>query len=254
MIRPFTLITMILAALSGAYLFAVKHRAQVLDDALAATAQQSRMDAQRIEVLQAQWALEIDPTRLTRLAAQFTTLAPMQNTQMVALAALPEVLPPPGSAPVGGNPELPAAPAIADLVADSQASAATPAGPDIAAPDQALPLPPPQPPVEMMVAFTRDAPRPARRSSHSLLHIANTQYAESLPPPRPLYSRNPTSQSGPQSLPQNLSGSTSIAAPMGAQLMSVKATASLPAPVNSASALGQSAYLAPPQPLNESGN
>ena len=50
MIRPFTLLTAMLFALSGAYLFAVKHRAQVLDDEIAATAQATRLDQQRIRV------------------------------------------------------------------------------------------------------------------------------------------------------------------------------------------------------------
>ena len=107
MIRSFTLITMLLAAGSGAYLFAVKHRAQSLDDQIAHILDQTRQDAGRITVLQAQWALEIDPTRLQQLASQFTTLQPMQPAQLVTLAALRTSLPAPGSVAPAANPELP---------------------------------------------------------------------------------------------------------------------------------------------------
>ena len=93
MIRALTVITMLTAAGSGAYLFAVKHRAQVLDDQLASVAQASRLDAQRIRVLQAQWALEIDPTRLSQLAGQFTALQPMKPAQLMTLASLKADLP-----------------------------------------------------------------------------------------------------------------------------------------------------------------
>ena len=88
MIRPFTLITAALFVLSGAYLFAVKQRAQVLEDKLAQVAQATRLDEQRVRVLQAQWALEVDPSRLQQLATQFTTLQPMKPSQMVALSQL----------------------------------------------------------------------------------------------------------------------------------------------------------------------
>jgi hypothetical protein len=103
-IRPFTLITMLLAALSGAYLFAVKHQSQVLDDQIAALSQSSRLDAMRIRVLQGQWSLETDPTRLQQLAAQFTSLQPMRPAQLVTLAALVADLPAAGSAAPASNP------------------------------------------------------------------------------------------------------------------------------------------------------
>lgn len=133
MIRPFTLLTAILFCLSGAYLFAIKHRAQVLDDQIAATAQATRLDLQRIRVLQAQWALEADPARLSRLAGNFTDLQPMKPNQLVTLAALRSDLPAPGSAPPTANPQdqapnLPVTAANPVAVAD----AAPPATPHIA--------------------------------------------------------------------------------------------------------------------------
>ncbi len=107
MIRPFTLLTALMFVLSGAYLFVVKHRAQVLDDQIAAADQATRLDAQRVRVLQAQWALEVDPSRLAQLSAEFTTLQPMTPAQLVTLASLGSVLPPPGSPPPPQNPESP---------------------------------------------------------------------------------------------------------------------------------------------------
>ena len=105
MIRPLTLITALMFVLSGGYLFAVKHRAETLDDQLAQVNQATRLDEQRIRVLQAQWALEVDPSRLQKLSTEFTALQPMKPSQMMTLADLRAALPPAGGAAPGGNPE-----------------------------------------------------------------------------------------------------------------------------------------------------
>jgi hypothetical protein len=126
MIRPITLITALMFVLSGAYLFVVKHRSQMLDDQLSATAQATRLDEQRIVVLQAQWAKEADPSRLARLSSQFmSSLQPMQPNQLVTLATLASELPPPGSAAPGSAGDSPSVVPAAPLVA--QASAPAPA-------------------------------------------------------------------------------------------------------------------------------
>jgi hypothetical protein len=141
MIRPFTLITAALAMVSGAYLFGVKHRAQVLDDQLAAVAQASRLDQQRIRVLQAQWALEIDPNRLQQLATRFSPLLPMKPAQLVSLSALANMQPPVGSAAPAGAVAVP-------LIASNDANGAfETAGATVAAGAQVamLPMPPPAP-------------------------------------------------------------------------------------------------------------
>lgn len=130
MIRPITLLTALMFVLSGAYLFVVKHRAQVLDDQIAATDQATRLDAQRVRVLQAQWALEVDPSRLAQLSAEFTSLQPMTPSQLVTLASLGGILPPPGSAPPAQNPASPmpaALPAVLSTVAIARAEPARPA-------------------------------------------------------------------------------------------------------------------------------
>jgi hypothetical protein len=211
MIRPFTLITMLLAAGSGAYLFAVKHRAQTLDDQLAGVNQKILLDAQRITVLQAQWALETDPTRLSGLARQFSPLQPMKPAQLVTLAALRDELPPP-------NTVTPAVAAAPQLVA-SAAPAPVPA-----AVSPSLPLPPPIAPGRP--AMSRSPVRPARPVSHSLLDLASMKAAETLTPPRIF---------APQSPPSGQ---------LAPQFVAMKA-----APADTGSVLGMAADLAPPRPL-----
>jgi hypothetical protein len=244
MIRPFTLLTMILAMVSGAYLFAVKHRAQVLDDQFAAVANQTQLDEQRIRVLQAQWSLEIDPTRLARLAHQFTGLQPMKPAQLIAMVDLANLLPPPGSPIPGVNPVAP----IPAMPANDPSPVAS------AAPAAPLPLPPKAAPVLLANAAShpgapghahllpqtpRQTPRQAPRQElanvarHPALHshIASDEFAENLPPPRPVRS----------------------AYPMGAQVMSVRATTP-EAGSGNGSALAMGADLAPPQPLGAGAN
>jgi hypothetical protein len=124
MIRPFTLLSAVIFLLSGAYLFAIKHRAEATEMQIAQIDQQSRLDAQRIRVLQAQWALETDPDRLAQLAGAFTTLTPMKPAQLVTLATLAQALPAPGAPVPGQNPEQTAPVALPDTVAAAAPAAA----------------------------------------------------------------------------------------------------------------------------------
>ena len=106
MIRPFTFVTLMLACTSGAYLFVVKHRAASLDTEISGITGKIRSAEQRIRVLQAEWALENDPSKLAALSKQFLTLKPMEPGQMTTLGRLAEILPPPGA----GLPHLPLPP------------------------------------------------------------------------------------------------------------------------------------------------
>jgi hypothetical protein len=224
MIRPFTLITMVLAAVSGAYLFAVKHRAQVLDDQLAGIAQHIQMDQARIVVLKAQWSLETAPARLSGLAGQFTALQPMKPAQLVTLAALPGLLPA-AVLPAAGAPAIAAvAPAPAGAAPAARVAAALPLPlPPPPAPPQASAVPPPA--RLAVAAAVRAVPaRPAGRAVGSSLHMASTRLAEELAPPSPLYARP---------------GAVLAAAPRYAA----------PGGLASGSALGMAADLAAPQPL-----
>jgi hypothetical protein len=258
MIRPFTLISMILAAASGAYLFAVKHHAQVLENQIASVSQASRLDAQRIRVLQAQWALETDPTRLQQLASQFTVLKPMQPAQLVSLAALRTDLPAPGSAPPAANPELPGL-AAPELVAAAQPW--TDAGVVMVA---GLPLPPPQAPVPTQPAtpapafrIAAAAPRPASAAPHPV-HVvrhpagtpgsilAEARMADALPPPRPY--APPHIFAPPAVQASALRPAAPAFIPVAAPIRPAP-PATPPAPEESGSALGMAANLPPPQPL-----
>jgi hypothetical protein len=244
---------MALAALSGAYLFAVKHRAQVLDNQLASVAQASRLDEQRIRVLQAQWAHEIDPNRLTQLAAQFSQLQPMKAAQLVTVAALPGMLPAAGAAAPGENP---AAPAMPQIPQDVVPGAVPRAVDDRVA---MLPMPPPEAPPSAPVALAAPAaPRhgvpspsalramlgskpPIARVARDGRHVApsrlaGSELAESLAPRRPIYAPNPAN------------------GPIGARVMSVSAipaAAPMASDGQGGSMLGMASDLAPPQPVSE---
>lgn len=125
-VRPFTFLTGLAFAFSGAYLFVVKHQSQGLEDGIGQLALTSRADEQAIRVLKAQWALEADPSRIAALAAEFTQLKPMKPNQLVTLASLASGLPAPGSAAPYSNPE--------DLVPEmpeGAGGASVPSGPAI---------------------------------------------------------------------------------------------------------------------------
>jgi hypothetical protein len=209
MIRPFTFITMVLAASSGAYLFGVKHRAQLLDDQLAQIAEQSRLDGQRIRVLQAQWALEIDPTRLQQLATRFTSLQPMQPAQLVTFTALQADLPPAGYAQAGSAAPGATVPGSAPVLVTG---AATPAA-------AALPMPPAPPPATT-IAFEAVV-QSLRVTSHSSLHLAAARSVADLAPPRPLYTPPPRPPASPASalLP---APPPAPAGPIGAEIVPVR--------------------------------
>lgn len=134
-VRPFTFLTGLMFAFSGAYLFVVKHQSQSLEDRLGQLAQTSRADEQAIRVLKAQWALEADPSRIAALAAAFTQLKPMQPSQLVTLASLAASLPAPGSPAPYSNPEdlMPAMPGEASGVPSPSGPAIEVRGHDVTA-------------------------------------------------------------------------------------------------------------------------
>ncbi|MDE8348771.1 MAG: hypothetical protein POG74_04710 [Acidocella sp.] len=253
MIRPLTLLSMILAAVSGAYMFAVKHRAQVLDDQLASVAQQTRLDQERIRVLQAQWALETAPPRVKQLAAQFTDLQPVKPAQMVTLAALSSILPPPSK--VAPEPPLLAVPPPAVV-------ASTTPLPAVAAPAQppsksvSPPAPTPTTAPALAAASSPAAPKsnaPAKLASvvphhaaiqphqlsltthpHVPPHVASTQLADNVVP-RPVHSFY-------------------VAPPPAYHSASPPVYHSAPPSGGDVSALAMAADLPPPRPLSGNGS
>jgi hypothetical protein len=227
MIRPVTLIAAALFALSGAYLFAVKHRAQVLDDQLASVTQTTRLDEQRIRVLQAQWALEADPSRLAQLSTEFTNLQPMKPNQLVTLASLGSALPAPGSAvpgqnPAGGVPAMPAAAPgagdapVAEAARNQVAEAAHAQVAEAATRNQLVGIAVSRP-ARMADVEAVLHNLPAAHHALRLRHNAVThEYAENRPQPPSMLASQVASASLP---PPRL---------IGAQVMSVRAVASAP--------------------------
>lgn len=243
MIRPFTLITALMFVLSGAYLFEVKHRSQMLDDQLAATTQATRLDVQRIRVLRAQWALEVDPSRLAQLSAEFTKLQPMQPSQLVTLASLSNMLPAPGSAVPGQNPEgdMQAIPVVASDGAHGAGDAL------VAAAAPGLPLPPPVAPVSPAptMRLAKVAPVARVENGKPVARMANVEaIVRSLPAAHRnthtshdatahMYAENRPAYSGPV-LPAPLMQSALASqapipqAPVGARVMPVRVVSAAP--------------------------
>jgi len=172
---------------------------------------------------------------------------------------LPGLLPPVGSAPPGENPVAPPMPLVA---ANDVAGTAAPDASQVAM----LPMPPPEAPASAMNAAPAAADQPqtvaargvpspdalrailsvkpaasrgprlasvTRRGGAS--HLAHSELAENLPPPRPLFS---------QAAADN--------APVGARVMSVSATPMAAAnDSQGGSLLGMAADLAPPLPVSQ---
>jgi hypothetical protein len=119
MIRPATVLTALLAAGSGLYLYQAKHRTRVTDGQIAAIEGDIQTAETRISLLRAEWALENSPIRLADLAGRYLTLEPMKPSQAVSFAELVSRLPPP--APPGTTPAPPggaAAPVLPVLASE----------------------------------------------------------------------------------------------------------------------------------------
>ncbi len=97
MIRPATLVAMLLAAGSGLYLYQVKHQAQLLDGQIARILKDTDRARQHTGELVADYALLNDPARLQELASAHLHLRPTEPSQFTSLAELGRRLPAAGS-------------------------------------------------------------------------------------------------------------------------------------------------------------
>ena len=123
MIRPFTCLTVLLAASSGLYLYSEKHKTTLLDGRIRAVVADTDRIEDRTSMLRAEWALLNQPDRLQALAARFLPqLQPMAPTQFVPVAELDRHLPAEGPPPDAAVPVVPAAGVL--LAAGSGAPAA----------------------------------------------------------------------------------------------------------------------------------
>ncbi len=233
-VRPLTLISGMMFAFSGAYLFMVKHHSEALDDQISQVTQQTRQDEQSIRVLQAQWALEADPSRLASLAAQFTGLQPMKPGQLTTLASLGTALPAPGSQPPGANPADPV-PAMPQLAQAAPAAApASPAGSAVAsaapvaksgAPSPAKPTAPVQLASVDAAAIAAAAPKSAvaKRPQAQQERVASAEGLEHRIVHHPVHNAKTPDSSA---LYVASAASAPRVQPIGAQVMSVKTVAS----------------------------
>ncbi len=189
MIRPATLICMVLAAGSGLYLYQVKHQAQLLDEQIARILKDTDHARQRTGELMAEYALLNDPSRLQDLASAHLHLRPTEPTQFTSLAELSHRLPAPG-APPQAAPEPPADIAVPVAAApaatpSAELAEATPA-PAIRAKPSVVASVAPSPAPNPVVATVRPAkPRPSTQVYQPSLFGAPVQSAM-LPPQRPV--------------------------------------------------------------------
>ena len=130
MIRPTSLILMVLAATAGGALFQVAFEVSELDDELALLNRDIRTDRDAIHVLRAEWSFLNQPERLEELTRRHLDLLPVTGAQIAGTGAVP-VLPQDQLPSTGSN--------IAGVI--------TPAAIPVAAPRAKPAAPAPRPPL-----------------------------------------------------------------------------------------------------------
>jgi len=171
MIRPFTLVCMLMAGGSGLYLYQSKHRAQMLDREIGKTIKQTEQTRERIGMLKAEWALLNEPERLAELSKAHLGLRTLQPTQFVAVADLAARLPAPiaPNAPKGPvelelePEETPAAALVAQTAPPSaKTAAARPAPVAVASASASASVADPKPATESKPAKSAGEAKPAQ--------------------------------------------------------------------------------------------
>ena len=90
MIRPVTIIWLLLVAAVGTAMFQVKYEVMQQEETLARLNQKITDGRERVRVLQAEWSYLTRPDRLNRLAQRYLDLTPVSAAQIVPLSAVPE--------------------------------------------------------------------------------------------------------------------------------------------------------------------
>lgn len=105
MIRPFTLLCVLLAGFSGLFLYSKKHQTTVLDGEIASIVRDTQHIREQTSMLRAEWALLNQPDRLKTLSDKFLpSLGSMKPTQFIQLASLAGHLPAPTTTPLLKDP------------------------------------------------------------------------------------------------------------------------------------------------------
>lgn len=89
MIRPTSLILLILAAAAGGALFHVSFEVSELDDRLSTLNRDITSDREAIHVLRAEWSFLNQPERIEELARRHLDLSPVSGTQLTGAGTLP---------------------------------------------------------------------------------------------------------------------------------------------------------------------
>ena len=104
MIRPLTLVSLIVAAGAGLHLYQVKHSVSMLDRELREVNRQTEVVRERTQILRAEWALLNEPDRLRQVAQRHLALEPMAPAQFIRETELERRLP--AARPFAGPPSL----------------------------------------------------------------------------------------------------------------------------------------------------
>jgi hypothetical protein len=207
MIRPLTLVSLIVAAGAGLHLYQVKHSVTMLDRELREVNRQTEVVRERTQILRAEWALLNEPDRLRQVAQRHLALEPMAPAQFIREAELDRRLPAArafaGPPSLFGPPEVPAAAPEVLMIPRSVAAApvaqpaalANPAPAPRTVPSEAPPrlsaaaVPPPvsrpAPPPRMMVTPAVHL-APAAPPPPAVVTSALGSASGALPPPVPL--------------------------------------------------------------------
>ena len=162
MIRPFTAICCVLAAVAVLYTYQSKHQVQLLDRLIEKTLIETAGLREQSRALQAEWTLRENPERLRTFADQYLSLRPMLPSQFTALVELNAHLPATGSfAPAADTTDTTEEPAEMP-VALTQPPAETQDETVVASEELPIPpLPVPAPPIVIAASPAPPASKPA---------------------------------------------------------------------------------------------
>jgi cell division protein FtsL len=90
MIRPGTVLWLLLVMAVGYAMFQVKYEVMQQEDTLARINKEIADTRDQIRVLDAEWNYLSQPSRLKRLAARYLDLSPINAAEIVELSAVPE--------------------------------------------------------------------------------------------------------------------------------------------------------------------
>jgi len=110
MIRPGTIVWLLLVVAVGYAMFQVKYEVMQQEETLARLNREIADSREQIRVIDAEWSYLTRPDRLKRLAARYLNLAPIAAAQIGELSTVPERPDAPPALVAKRNPASPAQP------------------------------------------------------------------------------------------------------------------------------------------------